>query len=230
MAMRILLVLMCFAGISFPGFLWLHDPELTDAYTQEWDVIERMSAGVWFMATVWCAASAMQAKDNAREWVSGSILFFLLGFRELDGHIWMFGWNLDKLVLYWKPAIPFHERLLVLCIGFLILSWLISVFPPRRWKHAWMAYQAGAQWTRDVLLWLILIVSAMLIDKSVYLPMYRQSSNPSLDVVRGIVEESLELTLAFYTLLLLFPLWSQALLITPLSMNKSQGLEQRGIV
>lgn len=209
---RITTVLVLFFSVSIPGFLAFQNPEVTHAYTQEWDLIERISAGIWFMASVWCAVSTVQAPNHKREWISGSIFFFLLGFRELDGHIWLLGWNLDKLALYWNPSIPFHERLLVLCLGVTLLSWTIFVFPPRSWKTLWAAYQSGAQWTYDVFLWLLLLVTTILIDKAVYLPMFRQSSNPYLDVLRGIVEESLELTLGLYTLFLFFPLWSRALL------------------
>jgi len=198
--------------VSVPGFLEFQNPEIAHAYTQEWDLIERISAGIWFMASVWCVASTVQDPNHKREWISGSIFFFLLGFRELDGHIWLLGWNLDKLALYWNPSIPFHERLLVLCLGVTLISWTVFVFPPQSWKIFWAAYQSGAQWTHDVSLWLLLLVTTMLIDKAVYLPMFRQSSDPYRDVLRGIVEESLELTLGLYTLFLLFPLWTQTLL------------------
>ena len=211
---RIATILILFVSVSLPGFLEFQNPAVTNAYVQEWDIIERMSAGIWFLASVWCAVSAIQAKLYTREWISGTMFFFLLGFRELDGHIWLLGWNLDKLALYWNASIPFHERFFIVCLGCALLSWMFFVFPTRRWKALWAAYQAGAQWTRDVLLWLLVIITAMLIDKSVYLPMYRQASDPSIDVLRGIVEESLELTLGLYTLFLLFPLWTQVILFS----------------
>ncbi|GJL56468.1 MAG: hypothetical protein NPIRA02_36000 [Nitrospirales bacterium] len=214
MVSRLATVLILFFGVSLPGFLYFQNPVVTDAYTQEWDLIERLSAGMWFMASVWCAASAIHGCSHTKEWLSGSIFFFLLGFRELDGHIWLFGWNLDKLALYWNPSIPILERLLIVCLSGVLISWLYTIFPPRRWKTLWAAYQAGEQWTRDVLLWLLVIVTTMLIDKSVYLPFYRHTPYPFIDVLRGILEESLELTLGIYTLILLFPLWTHALLLS----------------
>ncbi len=214
--------LVLFLCVSVPGFLGFQNPEVADAYVQEWELIERMSAGVWFIVTSWCLVAAFLAQTHKGEWAIGSIFFFLLGFRELDGHIWMTGWNLDKLALYWNPSIPFHERFLILDFGLVLLCWTIFVFPPKRWKALWQAYQSNVQWTKAVLLWVMILVLAMLLDKSVYLPMYHETPFSHLDVIRGIFEESLELTLGLYTLFLLFPLWVQVLLFpNPLVVKKS---------
>lgn len=178
----------------------------------EWELIERVSAGFWFIATAWCALVSFRTRTYTKEWITGTIFFFLLGFRELDGHNWMTGWSIDGLNRYWNPSIPFHERILLLSFFFMLLSWVLFVFPPRRWKNFLHAHRSGAKWTRDAFIWILLLGIAMIIDKALYIPMVDQISYPYLNVVRLILEESFELALAFYTLLLFFPLWIQAIL------------------
>ncbi len=214
------IALLLFACVSLPGFLGFRNPTIADAYTQEWDLIERMSAGVWFIATAWCLVAAFLGPTHKREWMTGSMFFFLLGFRELDGHIWLTGWNLDKLALYWNPSIPFHQRFLILCLGLTLLWWVLSVFPFPKWKTLWMNYRSKVPWTKAVLLWMFILVTTMLLDKSVYLPMYHETPFQHLDIVRGVFEESLELTLGVYTLFLLFPLWVQVVLFPHQSIAK----------
>jgi hypothetical protein len=204
------------------GILGHQNPKISNAYIQEGELIERVSAGFWFIATAWCTVVSFRTRTYTKEWVTGTIFFFLLGFRELDGQKWMLGWSIDGINRYWDPSKPIHERALLLLFFFMLLSWVLFVFPPRQWKNFWHAHQSGVKWTRDVFIWILLFGIAMFFDKALYLPMIDQISYPFLNVVRGILEETFELALAFYTLLLLFPLWIRALL------SPNESAEQQG--
>lgn len=204
------------------GILGHQNPKISNTYINEGGLIQQVSAGFWFIATAWCAVVSFRTRTYTKEWITGTLFFFLLGFRELDGQKWLTGWNIDKLDRYWNPSIPFHERLILLCLILMLLSWVLFVFPPRRWKIFWLAHQSGSHWTRAILIWILLLGIGMFFDKALHLPMIDQISYPFFNVLRGILEESFEVALAFYTLLLLFPLWIQALLFS------NESAEQQG--
>lgn len=125
---RLPLLIFLFILISV-GILGHQNPKFSNAYIQEGELIERVSAGFWFIATAWCTVVSFRTRTYTKEWVTGTIFFFLLGFRELDGQKWMLGWSIDGINRYWDPSKPIHERALLLLFFFMLLSWVLFVFP-----------------------------------------------------------------------------------------------------
>ena len=91
------------------GILGHQNPKFSNTYINEEGLIQQVSAGFWFIATAWCAVVSFRTRTYTKEWITGTLFFFLLGFRELDGQKWLTGWNIDTLEKYWNPSIPFSQ-------------------------------------------------------------------------------------------------------------------------
>jgi hypothetical protein len=198
-----------FLGSILAFLLWRHDPGAVAAFTHEEGIVERVSAGMWFIAAAWSAVVAVRDSEWRLEWSLGAVLLALLGSRELDMHVWLTGWSLDDLTKYWDPRISLHERLMVVGLFLVPAASVLLVFALRMGKIFWPAFWAGAVWTRDVVIWLFVAGSTLMLDKARHVwPLLGLGTRP---IVVKVVEESLELGLGVYTILLLWPLWRQAL-------------------
>jgi len=174
--------------------------------------VQQLSAAAWWIATLGCLLTAVRVRSVSRtssiDWLLGAAILMLFGARELDLHVWLsqqFNWNIEKLYNYWKNVIPLMERFLVL--GLLIVPSLsiIAIFAYRMWGRFRQAWRDGVPWARDFLLWAIMLVGVILLDKW----------DPLLDLSYRdrvyAVEEILELLLALFTILVLYPLWQLTL-------------------
>lgn len=164
--------------------------------------VQRLSVAAWWLTALICLLTAVRVRTVSRsasiDWLLGAAILILFGARELDLNVWLtrqLNWNIEKLSNYWKDGIPLIERLMVL--GLLIVPSLtiITSFAYRMWGRFRKAWQEGAPWARDFLLWAIVLVSAIPLDKW----------DPLLDLSYRdrvyAVEEALELFLALFTIL-----------------------------
>lgn len=181
-----------------------------DVIVSENGPVERMSAGVWFMATVWCLVAGWRYSPHRIEWLGLTTLCLLFGLRELDAQVWATGWNLEKLVNYWNPRFPLWERLLV--IGFMIIPTLAvgAVLCSRIWARLDEAWNSRAPWIGQMTVGGILLGVCMVSDKVVVYGL------PFLELETGrlilmVMEEFGEYVLGVYTVSVLWPYWQEAL-------------------
>jgi len=205
MPIRISVVLL----LSLPAvilFLPLDAQQLEQWIVDEGGPVEQLSAAAWWIAALGCLITAIRVRSvpgiSSIDWLLGAAILVLFGARELDFQAWLLGWRLDKLSNYWNARIPLMERLMVL--GLLIVPSLsiIIIFAYRMWDRFRKAWVNGEIWTRDVVLWSLMLVGSILLDK--LSGMYRSYQTP-LEAL----EETLELSLALFTILVLFPLWKK---------------------
>ena len=184
-------------GTGLPGW--------RDVIASENGPVERMSAAVWFMGLTWCVAAAYCQRLKAVEWLGVSVLFLLLGLRELDAHVWATGWNLDKLANYWNPNFPLTERLLVL--GLMVVPCLVVgvILSFRLWETVLLAWRTENSWFNHLLLALILFVLCLTIDKvgSYVLPVMGVDESGKIMLME--IEEFLEFALSVFTMASLWP-------------------------
>jgi len=200
-------------GSVLSFLMWRHDPGVVAAFTHEEGLVERISAATWFMAAAWSAVVAIRATERRLEWFLGALLLALLGSRELDIHAWLTGWSLDDFTKYWDPRIPLRQRLMVVGLFLVPAMAALVVFGLRMGKIFWPAFRSGAGWTRDALLWLVAAGLTVVLDKARQAwPLLGLGPRPTAIKV---LEESLELALGVYTILLLWPLWRQVLVPEP---------------
>lgn len=187
-------------------------PEWRDVIASENGPVERMSAAVWFMGFVWCLGSAYSQRALAIEWLGFAMFFLLFGLRELDAHVWATGWNLDKFANYWNPHYPLLERMVVL--GLLIFPCLIvgGILCYRLWKMIGRAWSEGASWLSHLILGLGLLVLCVTLDKVGPYGLFFLEISDSGKVLLMIIEEFLELVLAVFALVSLWPYLQEALL------------------
>ena len=185
-------------------------PEWRDVIVSENGPVERMSAGVWFMASVWCLAAGWRHSHYRVEWLGLTTVCFLLGLRELDAHLWATGWNLDKLANYWNPRFPLWERLLV--IGLMIIPTLAvgAVLCFRMWTRLGEAWNRRAPWIGQVTVGGLLLGFCLLLDKvdAYYLPLFGWEGEQLFFMG---MEEFGEYVLGVYTVSVLWPYWQETL-------------------
>ena len=200
-------------GSVLSFLMWRHDPGVVAVFTHEEGLVERISAALWFMAAAWSAVVAIRDTERRLEWFLGALLLALLGSRELDIHAWLTGWSLDDFTKYWDPRIPLRQRLMVVGLFLVPAASVLLIFTRRMWKIFWPAFRSGAGWTRDPLIWLVAAGLTVVLDKARQAwPLLGLGPRPT---ALKAVEESLELALGVYTILLLWPLWRQVLVPEP---------------
>ena len=179
--------------------------EWRDVIASENGPVERMSAVLWFMGFVWAFMAAWNVKNVRLEWLSLSTLFLLFGLRELDAHVWITGWNLDKLANYWNPAIPLQERLLVVVLMVVPCILVGAIVIARFWEKRSWVWQAEQPWGPHVIMGLALLVLCTSIDKiGPYALPYLGVGDPG-KIALMIIEEFLELMLPVFVLNFLWP-------------------------
>ncbi len=204
---------MVFVALAIVLSKWVMGlPEWQDVIAAENGPVERMSAAVWFMGCVWCLASAYAQRAWAIEWLGCSMFSLLFGLRELDAHVWAMGWNLDKMANYWNPHYPWQQKFLVL--GLLILPCLIVVWilGNRLWKAVGRAWSSSESWLYHLLFGVGLLVLCLTLDKvGPYGLVFFQLSDSGKNVLM-VIEEFLELVLAVFALVSLWPYLQEAFL------------------
>lgn len=189
--------------------LWSSDlPNWQDVIVSESGPVERMSVGVWFMATVWCLIACWKNSSYRIEWLGLTALFLLFGLRELDAQVWATGWNLEKFANYWNPRFPLWERLLVL--GFMILPTVAvgAVLCARLWERLGEAWTRHASWIGHMTVSGILLGFCMVLDKMADFDFPLVDLETSRLILMGI-EEFGEFALAVYVVSVLWPYWQE---------------------
>lgn len=185
-------------------------PGWGDVIASENGPVEMMSAGVWFVATVWCLTAGLSHSHHRIEWLGLTALCLLFGLRELDAHVWSTGWNLDKVANYWNPGFPIWERLLV--IGGMIIPVMVIgiVLCFRIWSRLAAAWNSRAPWIGQLTLGGMLLSFCVVVDKvhGYYLP-FLGLEDAQL-VFMGL-EEFGEYVLGIYTVSVLWPYWQATL-------------------
>lgn len=173
--------------------------------------VERMSAGVWFMGFVWSLAAAFSQRAKTVEWLGVAMFLLLIGLRELDAHIWITGWNLDKLANYWNTQNPLSERILVLALLVVPCVVVGGILGRRLWLSVGLAWKAGEPWLSHLILWAALLVICITLDKigPYVLPSLGISAVGQAFVM--VIEEFLEFVLAVITITGLWPFLQEAL-------------------
>ncbi len=184
-------------------------PNWQDVMVSENGLVERMSAGVWFMAMVWCLAAEWRNSFHRIEWLGLTTLFLLFGLRELDAQVWATGWNLEKLANYWNPRVPLWERLLV--IGFMIIPTMAvgAVLCSRIWARLGEAWHSRAPWIAQMTVAGILLGFCLLFDKvGAYYLLFLGLEGAQLLFM--VMEEFGVYVLGVYTVSVLWPYWQEA--------------------
>lgn len=180
-------------------------PKWHDIIASENGPVERMSAAMWFMGFAWCLAAACVQRMRAVEWLSVAMFLLLFGLRELDAHIWVTGWNLDKLANYWNPRFPLGERLLVL--GLMVLPCMVVgvMLCLRVWKILGQAWKAGESWLSHLALGVMLLLLCLTLDKvgPYVLPFFGVGKSGQIFLMG--IEEFLEFVLAVFMMVSLWP-------------------------
>ncbi len=185
-------------------------PSWQDVIASENGPVERMSAALWFMGFSWSLVAASAQRVRTMEWLSVAMFLLLFGLRELDAHRWSTGWNLDKLANYWNPHFPVGEKMVVLglmvlpCIG---VGGLVCL---RLWQTVRQAWRAGESWVNHLVLGMLLLVVCFSLDKigPYTLPLLGVSEVGQLFAM--VIEEFLELVLAVFTMISLWPYLQEA--------------------
>lgn len=174
--------------------------------------VERMSAAMWFMGFVWSFIAAWREKPLRVEWLITTMFFLLFGLRELDAHRWATGWNLDKMANYWNPQFPLGERLLV--VGFMVLPCMVvgGIFCSRLWQSIGPAWRTGKPWLSHLALAVTLLIVCVILDKTgpYILPLFGVGMSGQNSLM--IIEEFLEMVLAVFALVSVWPYLQKALL------------------
>ncbi|GJL58429.1 MAG: hypothetical protein NPIRA03_12860 [Nitrospirales bacterium] len=185
-------------------------PAWGDVIASENGPVEMMSAGVWFVAMVWCLTAGLRRSHHRIEWLGLTALCLLFGLRELDAHVWATGWNLDKSANYWNPSFPLWERLLV--IGGMIIPVMIIgiVLCSRIWTRLPAAWNSRAPWIGQMMVGGVLLGFCVVVDKvhGYYLPPLGLEDAQLF--LMG-MEEFGEYVLGIYTVSVLWPYWQAAL-------------------
>ncbi len=184
-------------GTGLPGW--------RDVIASENGPVERMSAAVWFMGFAWCVAAAYCQRLKAIEWLGASVLFLLLGLRELDAHVWATGWNLDKLANYWNPAFPLTERLLVLGLMVLPSVGVGVILGVRLWETVLLAWKIKNSWLNHLVVVLLLFVLCLTVDKIGSYVLPAMGIGDSGKIMFMEIEEFLEFVLSVFTMACLWP-------------------------
>lgn len=178
-----------------------------DVLVAENGPVERMSAGAWFMTTVWCLTAGWKNSFYRIEWFGLTIFSLLFGLRELDAHLWATGWNLDKLSNYWSPRFPQWEQLFI--AGFFLLMVAIGVsLGFRLWIRLKKDKNYQTPWFGQLMAGILLLMFCLLVDKvdAYYLPLLGLDGT---QVIFMGIEEFGEFVLSVYAVSALWPYWQE---------------------
>ena len=205
--------LIVFFGVSIGVLIWY--PKrcvLQSIMIREGGVVESLSAAFWLVAAAACLLAAIYDRGARIDWLLGAFILTLFGARELDVHLRLTGWNAMRFDNYWKPLRPMHERLLALGLLLLPSILMIGVFVTRQWNRFWTRWREGVGWPREVVTWLVMLAVAIGFDKFDTSESFMSAIGVSASsyYIAEVMEECLELAFAFYTLLVLWPLWRRA--------------------
>ena len=167
--------------------------------------VERISAAVWFMAFTWSFMSGLYGRVFRIEWLLVSTIFLLFGLRELDAHVWATGWNLDKLANYWNPQFPLTERILVLTLMIVPCVGVGSLLCIRVWPALWPAWRNGSPWLGHLIFVVTLLVLCLSLDKIVAYALPYLGIGASGHVFFMMIEEFLEMVLAVFAFVSIWP-------------------------
>ena len=186
-------------------------PIWQDVIAAEHGPVERMSAAIWFAGFVWTFMAAWYDRCFRVEWLLVSIFQLLLGLRELDAHRWATGWNLDKLANYWNPEFPLTDKLIVL--GCMVVPCLMVgiILCRRLWQTVGPAWRAREFWLNHLAVTVIILLVCLGLDKIVaYLdPVLGLSDSGQVTLM--LLEEFLEMDLAVFAFVSLWPYLFEAL-------------------
>ncbi len=172
--------------------------------------VERISAAVWFMAFTWSFMAGWCDRVFRIEWLLISPIFLLFGLRELDAHVWATGWNLDKFANYWNPQFPLTEKIVVLtlmvlpCVGVGVLLCI------RFWSAIGPAWRRGSLWLGHVIFVGILLAICLALDKIGAYTLPYLGIGTSGQVFFMMIEEFLEMVLAVFAFVSIWPYLQEA--------------------
>ncbi len=180
-------------------------PEWGAVIAAENGPVERISAAVWLMGFAWALMASWCDKVLRVDWLLVAICLLLFGLRELDAHRWATGWNLDKLANYWNPEFPLVEKQIVL--GFMVLPCLIvgAILSWRLWQSIGSAWSAGAYWLSHLAVVFTLLVVCLTLDKIGAYVLPFMGVGESGQITLMLIEEFLEMALAVFSLVSLWP-------------------------
>lgn len=185
-------------------------PGWADVIASENGPVEMMSAGVWFVATVWCLTASLSQSHFRIEWLGLMALCLLFGLRELDAHVWATGWNLDKFANYWSPRFPLWERLLVIVCMMIPIMVIGMVLCFRIWARLAEAWNRRAPWIGQMMMGGVLLGLCVILDKvhAYYLPLLGLEDAQLFFMG---MEEFGEYVLGIYSVSVLWPYWQASL-------------------
>ena len=189
--------------------------EWKDAIAAEYAPVERISAALWFMGMVWCGASAIISVTNRINWLILTFFMLLLGLRELDAHIWITGWNLDKLANYWNPAYPLHERIMAIGLFVIPSVFVAGIGCIQVWKKFLPGWSQGEGWIGHMMVAILLLVLCLVLDKVGPYVLPDLGVSPENIMAVMALEEFLECLLATYAFVALWPYCEEAILGPP---------------
>lgn len=177
---------------------------LTAALVDENGPVESLTAALWFVGAGAALTTAFRSRPLAWGWLFGGFGMFLFAARELSWHTEFTGWSVTRVESYLDASIPLWGRLLGLLLVVIpaavsLIGLVVRLAP--RLRRAW---RQGAAWSRDVPLWILLLVISQVLDKShkVFPPL-------GFDIpvhYTRLFEETIELALPVYVLLAIWPL------------------------
>lgn len=177
---------------------------LTAALVDEDGPVESLTAALWFVGAAAALTTAFRSRPLVWEWLFGGVGMLLFAARELSWHTQFTGWSVTRVESYLSASIPLWGRLLGLLLVVLpaavsLIGLVVRLTP--RLRRAW---RQGAAWSRDVPLWLLLLVISQVLDKGhkVFPPL-------GFDIpvhYTRLFEETIELALPVYVLFAIWPL------------------------
>ncbi len=187
-------------------------PGWADVIASENGPVERMSAAVWFMGFAWSLHAACCQKARAVEWLGLATFLLLFGLRELDAHVWATGWNLDKLANFWNPQYALRERILV--IGLMIVPCTIvgGMLVYKLWKTLERGGTQNLSWLPSLVAGMVLLGVCLALDKIGAYLLPHLIPDKIAQIVLMMSEEFLELVLAVFSVIALWPYWRAAII------------------
>jgi hypothetical protein len=185
--------------------LHLAAPAVGRGMLEETSVIEMASPLFWFLAAAAAVVGAIRQRRYRLDLLLLAVVTAALGLRELDLHR-AFGWSITRMINYTKEFIPLGERLtafFLILLPVAVSLVILTIRGLRRFRGDW---QRGASWPILLVQWCLILVAAMVLDK-----LSGAAENAGLlGTITWLAlvsaEESLELALSVFTLLVFLPL------------------------
>lgn len=190
--------------------IWQPDPSAAAMWIGENGVIESISALSWIVAVLVCLAGGFTDRSARVEWLLGAGVLGLAALREFDIQKRLTDWNVGHLPNYTSAEIPLTERAVVLAFFVVPSALIVSALIYRMAGRFLAAWKSPAHWPRDVVIWIAMIVISAPLDKFHKLkPLLGIESSSRL--ISTTMEESLELSLGIYVVLVLWSAWRAAI-------------------